>query len=84
MKFDFFGVVIDTDKYDRPPPKPKQYFMVGDAVVYPGAGIGMIQEVKNINGIEFFVIQLIRGDARILVPMNKMESRGAVLLEQGY
>jgi len=81
MKFDFFGVVIDSDTCVRPPLKRKPYFTIGDAIVYPGAGIGVIQGVRNINGIEFFVIGLIKGQSKILVPMNRMIHNGAVLLE---
>lgn len=81
MKFQWFGVNIDTDKYQRQKPKSKQYFTIGDPVVYPGGGIGVIQEIKCIHGIDYFVIQTIQGSLRILVPMHKIHQVGATLLE---
>lgn len=80
MKFEWFGTKIDTDKY-KPFGKPKQVFRVGDAIVYPSVGIGVIQEIRNICGLNFFSIQMCKGDSRIIVPMNKMEKIGIILLE---
>jgi CarD-like/TRCF domain len=86
MRFDFFGKIIDTEKCVRPPlrPKPRQHFTIGDPIIYPGVGIGVIQEIRNISGMDFFVIALLKGESRILVPMHKLASIGAVLLDQGY
>jgi RNA polymerase-interacting CarD/CdnL/TRCF family regulator len=80
MKFEWFGVKIDTDKY-RQFGTPRYVFKVGDHVVYPSVGIGVIQELRNICGVFFCSIQMAHGDSRIIVPMNKMKKIGITLLE---
>jgi RNA polymerase-interacting CarD/CdnL/TRCF family regulator len=82
MKFEWFGVKIDTEHYRfRRKPKPKPQFKVGDAIVYPQVGIGVIVDIKNVDGMDFFSISMARGDMRIIVPINKMDKVGATLLE---
>lgn len=55
-------------------------FKVGDKVIYPNQGVGVIEEVciKSIGGSssEFYTVRLADSDSTVLVPVNNAENIG--------
>lgn len=55
-------------------------FKVGEKVVYPAHGVGMIEDlqVRKISGDEmkFYTLRIIDSDMKIMIPMAKAESVG--------
>jgi CarD family transcriptional regulator len=55
-------------------------FNIGDKVVYPRHGAGLIEgiEEKEVLGdkCKYYVIRIVLGDMRVMVPIDKMESLG--------
>jgi CarD family transcriptional regulator len=55
-------------------------FKVGEKVVYPAHGVGMIEnvEVRKMSGDEmkFYTLRIIDSDMKIMIPMAKAESVG--------
>jgi CarD family transcriptional regulator len=55
-------------------------FKIGDLVVYPAHGVGVIMAIerKEISGIKqaFYILKVLDSDARIMVPLNNASSVG--------
>lgn len=55
-------------------------FNIGDKIVYPRHGAGVIEgiEEKEVLGekCKYYVIRIVLGDMRVMVPLEKMEAQG--------
>lgn len=64
--------------------KPSSHiFMIGDRVNYPYHGTGEIVSIETYMDRNFYTIQMDKVAMKILVPIDKMMSVGAVYLKDG-
>ncbi|MEA5093218.1 RNA polymerase-binding transcription factor CarD [bioreactor metagenome] len=55
-------------------------FAIGDKVVYPMHGAGIIEEIeeRNLDGniVEYFILQMLLGDMKVMIPKGNVERVG--------
>lgn len=61
--------------------KPRRAFIIGDRVRYPNHGTGRITSVTAFGGKDFYSIEMDKAKLKILVPIEKMQTVGAIYLK---